>query len=96
MNYELVMTEQQFISACKSMIAEHKHIDASEVYVVWLCKILQNNKALLSTTVPDTTYYEITYDGDKKKFYFDEYTKTCNFNFAKTFESVEDIIGQGD
>lgn len=92
MNYES-MTIKQFISDCKNMIAEHKHIDASEVYVVWLCKILQN-KALLSTTVPDTTYYEITYDGDNNKFYFDEYTKTCNF--VKTFESVEDIIGQGD
>ena len=35
-------------------------ITADEVYVVWLVKALQNNKALLSTTVADGMYYEFT------------------------------------
>lgn len=49
-----------------------------DVYVVWLSKVLQNNKALLSTTYPDTRYYEITYNGDKNEFYFDAYVKEIN------------------
>lgn len=35
--------------------------------MVWCCKILQNNKALLSTTLFDGMYYECTYNGNKKK-----------------------------
>lgn len=45
------------------------------VYVVWSCKTLENNKALLSTTVPDGMYYEITHNGAKKEAYFDAYKK---------------------
>lgn len=49
-----------------------------DVYVVWSCKTLGNNKALLSTTVPDGMYYEITYNGAKKEMYFDAYKKWEN------------------
>ena len=52
--------------------------DKEDIYVVWLSKVLQNNKALLSTTYPDTRYYEITYNGDKNEFYFDAYVKEIN------------------
>lgn len=44
-------------------------------FKVWSCKTLQNNKALLSTTVTDGMYYELTYNGDKKELYFDAYKK---------------------
>lgn len=53
-------------------------ITIDEVYVVWICKTLQNNKALLSTTVEDGMYYEVTYNGDKGEFYFDAYKKQEN------------------
>ena len=49
-----------------------------DVYVVWSCKTLGNNKALLSTTVPDGMYYEITYNGTKNEAYFDAYKKWEN------------------
>ena len=49
-----------------------------DIYVVWISKVLQNNKALLSTTYPDTRYYEITYNGDRNEFYFDAYVKEIN------------------
>ena len=29
-----------------------------DIYVVWVCKTLQNNKALLSTTLSDGMYFE--------------------------------------
>ena len=53
-------------------------ITADEVFVVWLAKALQNNKALLSTTVPDGMYYEFTWNGDKSEGYLDAYKKWKN------------------
>ena len=53
-------------------------ITADEVYVVWLVKALRNNKALLSTTVPDGMYYEFTWNGDKNEGYLDAYKKWKN------------------
>lgn len=62
----------------------NEHLDKSditpefEVFVVWSVKVLQNNKALLSTTLPDGMYYEVTYNGDKKEMYVDAYKKFTN------------------
>lgn len=49
-----------------------------EVYVVWNCKTLQNNKALLSTDRQDGLYFEATYNGDNKELYLDAYKKLEN------------------
>jgi hypothetical protein len=49
-----------------------------QVFVVWFCKTLQHWKALVSTTVPDGMYYEVTYNGDKKESYIDAYKKFAN------------------
>ena len=54
-------------------------ISNDDIYIVWLCKILGNNKALISTTVPDTRYYEITYNGEKNEIYVDAYIKEKNY-----------------
>lgn len=57
---------------------DNKQITADDVYIVWLCKTLQNHKALLSTNVSDGMYYELTYNGDKKELYLDAYKKWEN------------------
>lgn len=60
------------------------HLDKSdetpqfEVFTVWKCKILQNWKYLVSSTLPDGMYYELTYNGDKKEWYLDAYKKFEN------------------
>lgn len=54
------------------------YITDEDVYIVWYCKILQNHKALVSTTVPDGMYYEVTYNGDKNELYLDAYKKWEN------------------
>lgn len=59
-------------------VTDHKTITKEDVYVVWFCKTLQNWKALLSTTVSDGMYYEVTYNGDKKEAYIDAYKKWEN------------------
>ena len=50
----------------------------NDVYIVWFSKTLQNWKALVSTTVSDGMYYEVTYNGDKKETYLDVYKKWEN------------------
>lgn len=82
------MNEKEFTELCKKTVAEYanKHLDKADkketttddVYIFWECKALQNNKALLSTTLFDGMYYELTYNGDKKELYFDAYKKWEN------------------
>ncbi len=55
-----------------------KQITEEDVFIVWICKALQNNKALASTTLYDGMYYELTYNGDKDELYFDAYKKWEN------------------
>ena len=54
------------------------HITEEDVYIVWFCKTLQNWKALVSTTVCDGMYYEVSYNGDKRETYLDAYKKWEN------------------
>lgn len=54
----------------------------SDVYVVWMAKTLQNSKALLSTPISDGMYYELAYDGDKEKIYFDAYKRFENIEYG--------------
>lgn len=82
------MNEQDFVALCKGVVARYanEHLDKSDghrigvgdVFIVWMCKILQNSKALLSTTLFDGMYYECTYNGDKKELYLDAYKKWEN------------------
>lgn len=64
------------------------HLDAADrnveytIFVVWMCKILNHNKALLSTTLPDGMYYEVTYNGDNRCYYLDAYKKFDNIRVS--------------
>ena len=49
-----------------------------EVYTVWKSKALQNWKYLLSSTLSDGMYYELTFNGDKNEWYLDAYKKFEN------------------
>lgn len=80
------MTDIKFIELVKDTVRKYveEHLDKSDihpdydVYIVWYCKTLQNWKALVSTTLPDGMYYEITINGDKDEMYFDAYKKFEN------------------
>ncbi|MDU1981898.1 MAG: DUF6275 family protein [Enterococcus casseliflavus] len=82
------MDSKKFIDICKEAViayandnfekTDQSQITQEDVFVVWSCKTLQNNKALLSTTVSDGMYYELTYNGDKSEVYLDAYKKWEN------------------
>lgn len=61
-----------------------EHLDKSdstpsfETYIVWQCCILGNRKWLISTTLPDGMYYEVTFNNAKNEFYLDAYKKFEN------------------
>lgn len=74
-----------------------KHLDKSDnipdfdLYTVWKCKILQNWKFLISSTLPDGMYYEMTFNGDKKEWYLDAYKKFENVVVEEPYETVVDV-----
>lgn len=57
---------------------DNKVLKEDDVFVVWNCKTLQNNKALFSTTISDGLYYEFTFNGNKEELYMDVYKKWEN------------------
>lgn len=57
---------------------DNVQITLDNVFIVWFCKTLQNWKALVSTTLPDGMYYEVTYNGNNKEIYLDAYKKFEN------------------
>src|SRR6266508_2406568 len=57
---------------------KHVTFTPDDVYVVWFCKTLQNWKALISTTLTDGMYYEVTHNGDQHETYIDAYKKFDN------------------
>lgn len=76
------MGAKEFTELCKKKVAEYYKWDNpkdSDIYVVWLNKTIQNNKAMLSTTKPDGMYFEITYNGDKQELYFDAYKRIDHY-----------------
>jgi hypothetical protein len=84
------MDNNKFIEKCKTIIIEKENkkvygplkdnflVSANDVFVVWSCKTLQNNKAILSATVNGAPMYEITHNGDKGEIYIDTYVKESN------------------
>lgn len=74
--------DNKVIDIVRNYILEHLDKSDStpefEVYTVWKSKILQNWKYLLSSTLNDGMYYELTYNGDKEEWYLDAYKKFEN------------------
>ena len=88
------MNSYEFEKICKNAIIEYYkknseitdnvELKIQDVYVVWSCKTLQNNKALLSTTLYDGMYFECTYNGNKEELYLDAYKRWKNTCISKT------------
>lgn len=82
------MKNDEMLNLCKTVVlnyfndnvekTDNMQITLDDVFIVWFSKTLQNFKALVSTTVSDGMYYEVTYNGDKKEIYLDAYKKWEN------------------
>ena len=82
------MNEKDFVKLCKKAVAAYanEHLDKTDgvqiteedVFIVWMCKTLKNSKAMVSTTLFDGMYYELTYNGEKQELYLDAYKKFEN------------------
>lgn len=73
------MGNDEFHDKVVSIVAKKAGLEKNQIYVVWMVKVLGNNKALASTSVDgDGLYYEVTYNGTSDEFYLDEYNKTSN------------------
>lgn len=93
------MGNTEFIKLCKELVKDYanENIDQTDqhaiceddVYVVWNAYILGNQKALLSTTLLDGMYYEITYNAAKDEMYFDAYKKWENRKIPIVERSAE-------
>lgn len=65
----------------------HVTFSSDEVYGVWFSKTLKNWKALVSTTLPDGMYYEVTYNGVDRETYLDAYKKFENVRYPDNEEN---------
>ena len=91
------MRDKEFIELCKIIIknyvndnlekTDNTKISIDNVYLVWCCKTLENNKALLSTTLSDGMYYECTFNGNKEELYLDAYKKWENIAYKTNKEN---------
>lgn len=74
--------DEKALKIVKDYIIEHldksDEMPSFEVYTVWKAKALQNWKYLISSTLHDGMYYELTYNGDKSEWYLDAYKKFEN------------------
>jgi len=80
---ELHIDSDTYLLKAKQLVINYRRregivLETDQVYIVWFTKTLQNWKALVSTTLPDDLYYEITYNGDRLEAYIDVYIKTEN------------------
>lgn len=55
----------------------HIVVKQDDIFIVWSCYILGNRKYLVGLTDYDT-YFEVTFDNNKKQWYIDEYNKVNN------------------
>ena len=82
------MQSDEFIKKALELVLNYayEHLDRTDniaesdigVYVVWYNFTLGNSKALISTTLSDGMYYEVTYNKTKNEIYLDAYKKFEN------------------
>lgn len=68
----------EYVKARLEKTDTHVTFGPDDVYAVWFSYTLGSWKALLSTTLPDGMYYEVTHNFAKRETYLDAYKKFDN------------------
>jgi Family of unknown function (DUF6275) len=94
---EEVPDPEEFINKAKFLVAEnfnktfvepypsHDHLvkaESKNFYVVWFSKTLKNWKALVSTDLINSQYWEVTHNGEQGETYVDHYKKSSNAAYS--------------
>ena len=74
-NDEMLYLARQAVVNYFNETADTHPLKIEDTYIVWVNYTLKNFKALVSTTVHDGMYYEITYNAAAKQIYLDAYKK---------------------
>lgn len=81
----MIMDYKAFTNIVREAVADYTNraaldqiVSPNEIYIVWMCKTLQNWKALAATPLPDNRYFELTFNGNKNELYLDAYQKESN------------------
>ena len=82
MGVDAMLMDEKALTIVKEYILEHldksDEIPNYDAYIVWKCRTLQNWKYLISSTLFDGMYYELTFNGDTMEWYLDAYKKFEN------------------
>lgn len=56
---------------------KYRNTNINDMFIDWSCYILGNRKYLVGIK-NSSSYFEVTYNANKKEWYIDEYTKINN------------------
>ena len=71
------MEEKVFRLIYNYLNDRYKHTNINDMFIVWSCYILGNRKYLIGVK-DSSSYFEVTYNNNKKEWYIDEYSKINN------------------
>ena len=74
----------------------HVIFSIDEVYVVTFSYVLGNWKAMVSTTLPDGMYYEVTYYSERKVTFLDAYKKWDDVEIPDNVPKWEEATASSD
>ena len=80
------MDNREFINAAIAAVKDYineeikievdgEKVTKKDVFISWLSKTIENNKALLGSNKRPREYFEVTYNGIDKEMYLDVYVK---------------------
>jgi hypothetical protein len=85
---ELEITDPQdiakrlILNVYNEAVGEGSTLTLDDILIVWYAYTLGNWKCLITTTVQDDRYYEVTRNKEKREAYVDSYVKISNRKFV--------------
>lgn len=85
------MGNNEFESVAKNAVATYYRskfgyiVPEKDIFLVWSCKTLQNNKAIVAAKTPDFRLFEVTHNGDGKEIYIDGYVKEDSLTYKDEY-----------